>query len=503
MAADPIFSLKFLPSHVVVLAALAISLFSVLFVSKKGSGRLALPLVRRAWPGRLRHVSTLPRTPPPGKTALEAAATADFKDVFPPSRRGSLAKIITQLPAPPALDLASSPDEARSSVVPLTASIDDLSSPAYTPTAFSTEDVKALGDFPDYAELSGVPLPQPYPNFDIKTALARPYRPLRWAYHQTMSLTKLEPDWWLELEKDYASRIRQRQALVAEHGTAVLNYLPGSELACKELMEMCLQFLCARYPHYFSLSADKTTFRNGILQNETRLKEKHPLLVLLDNVPEDFALMFRDPDDGFYYFRAGVICSALGWNVETKLGLQLHQIHAPIPDYKEKMRFSMDRYFSRLPTDRPIQRGSWGLEIDQPLFMPPGDPLEANRESQQADLTLSRCHLRVDWQTLRRLPLSGAIVFNFKALFTPVEHFRHEPYIPALCARNLRDGKKSLMRYKNTWHVEHVVVPALERMAREQVAEGVVEEGWEEQTLRESPWFPGWEEQWQREQGFA
>jgi hypothetical protein len=34
----------------------------------------------------------------------------------------------------------------------------------------------------------------------------------------------------------------------------------------------------------------------------------------------------------------------LGWNVGTKIGLQLHEIHEPIPDYKEKMQFSMDRY---------------------------------------------------------------------------------------------------------------------------------------------------------------
>ena len=139
--------------------------------------------------------------------------------------------------------------------------------------------------------------------------------------------------------------------------------------------------------------------------------------------------MIRNPDDGHYYFRAGLLCSSLGWNVDTKLGLKLSEIHEPIPDYKEKMTFSMDRYFSKMPPDRPIQRGSWGLEVDKPLFMPPGDPHEKYRERQDPDLEMERLHLRVDWQTLRRLPLSGAIVFNFKALFTPVEEFRYvKPY---------------------------------------------------------------------------
>lgn len=152
----------------------------------------------------------------------------------------------------------------------------------------------------------------------------------------------METDWWIELENTYKARIAQRKALYAQHGNSVLGYLPGSELACKELMEMVLQFVCARYPQYFSLR-DNRVLTNKILDTEQDVTTKHPLEVLMDNVPEDFAIMMRDEDTGFYFLRAGVVCSALGWNVGMKIGLQLHQIHEPIPDYKEKMQFSMDR----------------------------------------------------------------------------------------------------------------------------------------------------------------
>lgn len=161
-----------------------------------------------------------------------------------------------------------------------------------------------------------------------------------------------------------------------------------------------------------------------------------------------------------------------------------------------------DRYFAKKPTDKAIQRGSWGLEIDQPLFMPPGDTHETYRSYQMPDLELGRCHLRVDWQTLRRLPLSGAVVFNFKALFTPIEEFRDEPYVPALVLKVLKEGKADLMAYKNAWHTEHVIKPALEAFHKEQVERGLVENDWEPRTLDESPWFPGWEERWHRNQGF-
>ncbi|KAF2456504.1 hypothetical protein BDY21DRAFT_347400 [Lineolata rhizophorae] len=317
-----------------------------------------------------------------------------------------------------------------------------------------------------------------------------------------MSLTRLEPDWWLELERSYAQRVAQRQELFQKHGKMVLDALPGSELACKELMEMCLQFYAARYPGLFRIDKENMVFHNGILGTKTDLKATSPLHVLLNNVPEDFGIMLRDPQDGSYQFRAGTICSSLGWHVGTKIGMRLHEIHEPIPDYKEKMQFSMDRYFAKKPTDKAIQRGSWGLEVDQPLFMPPGDPHEKYRDYQASELTLSRCNLRVDWQTLRRLPLSAAVVFNFKGLFTPVEEFADEPYVPSIVLKVLREGKKSIMEYKNTWHVEHVVIPALEKFEKEQVEKGMVEKDWNVHTLDESPFFPGWEEKWHRMQGF-
>ncbi|KAL8946517.1 MAG: hypothetical protein Q9222_007103, partial [Ikaeria aurantiellina] len=442
---------------------------------------------------RTRDAASSSKTPPRSispekKVPVNVPPPCEYQNVLPPWTRDVLPKGFAK-----GIGTAADTGEliAQGScqkLIPFTTDFrsSTAASSTFTPMGVSLSEVAALGDFPDYAELSGVPLPKPYTGFKIETATPRPYRPFRWAYHQTMSLMKMENDWWLELEHTYAERIAERKGLVAKYSKMVLDYLPGSELGCKEVMEMALQFLCARYPHYFwlSYSNDKGhVFHNGILHNETIIKDMHPLHVLLENVPEDFAVMIRNPDDGYYYFRAGLLCSSLGWNVSTKLGMQLKQIHEPIPDYKEKMEFSMDRYFSKMPSSRPIQRGSWGLEVDTPLFMPPGDPHEAYRDYQMdpAQLTLSRVHLRVDWQTLRRLPLSGAIIFNFKALFTPIEDFRkyalypdprhpNEPHIPALLHHILLNAKPAIMKYKNTWHVEHVALPALSRWKEEQEA---------------------------------
>jgi hypothetical protein len=118
--------------------------------------------------------------------------------------------------------------------------------------------------------------------------------------------------------------------------------------------------------------------------------------------------------------------------------------------------------------DKPIQRGSWGLKVGQPLFMQPDDPHFALREGQNPDLKVDDIFLRVDWQILRRLPRSQAIVFNYKALFTPMTELRSEPYIPKLVAEILKEGNPRIMAYKGTFHIAHRALPALEDWASEQ-----------------------------------
>lgn len=117
--------------------------------------------------------------------------------------------------------------------------------------------------------------------------------------------------------------------------------------------------------------------------------------------------------------------------------------------------------------------------------------MEHKREN--PNLRIEDVYLRIDWQTLRRLPQSKAILFNFKALFTPVTQLQEEPYIPQLILKVLKEGPASIKKYKGWSHLEHRLLPALEVYARDQVSRGLVPEGWQERTLDEQPFFPGWQ----------
>jgi hypothetical protein len=128
---------------------------------------------------------TPPRSLSPGSEGGEPA----YKDVFPPSRRFALAEAAPEFATRfPVLtgSLLQSTSEKRPKCIPIDVPFDEADPTALSPTEISVEEIKALGDFPNYATLSGVPLPKPYHEFNFKTALPRPYRPFRWAYHQTM-----------------------------------------------------------------------------------------------------------------------------------------------------------------------------------------------------------------------------------------------------------------------------------------------------------------------------
>ena len=142
---------------------------------------------------RGRRASTAKTPPrslsPETKMPNNGPAPVAYNEIFPPSSREALAKAAATLP--PAQKgklkgLEVDQTEFRKNIIPWAADYQECGPSAYTPMEISIEEVKALGDFPDYAELSGVPLPEEYEGFDIEKAKPRPYRPFRWAYHQTM-----------------------------------------------------------------------------------------------------------------------------------------------------------------------------------------------------------------------------------------------------------------------------------------------------------------------------
>lgn len=175
-----------------------LSVVSLLFLTRQQRETLFGYLSVSARGRRISTSKTPPRSvSPETKVPNNGSPQVDFKDAFPPSHREALARAAETLSAEQRKKLigrAVDAGEFKKGIIPLAADYRDCRASTYTPTEISIEEVKALGDFPDYAALSGVPLPEAYKEFRIETALPRPYRPFRWAYHQTMCMLALQSD---------------------------------------------------------------------------------------------------------------------------------------------------------------------------------------------------------------------------------------------------------------------------------------------------------------------
>jgi len=140
---------------------------------------------------RTSSANTPPRSLSPEKKVPNNSRpkSSEYVHAFPPSQRDVLETLLPTLSDEQKHamgDLSFDEKTFQDSVMEFTDDYRKCDHSKYNFTGFSCQEIRALGDFPDYAELSGVPLPSPYPEFDIDKAQPRPYRPFRWAYHQTM-----------------------------------------------------------------------------------------------------------------------------------------------------------------------------------------------------------------------------------------------------------------------------------------------------------------------------
>ncbi len=147
------------------------------------------------WYGLRRRASVSLTLPLVGLTAEKPVASVDstpspgYKYVFPPHRRQALAllgPIALKGHGPSAAELSLRPPVYTNALPDKDVCDSDNMLNHTTPTGFTVAELRRLGDFPDYAMLSGIPLPNAYEGFNIATAMPRPYRPYRWSYHQTM-----------------------------------------------------------------------------------------------------------------------------------------------------------------------------------------------------------------------------------------------------------------------------------------------------------------------------
>lgn len=235
---------------------------------------------------------------------------------------------------------------------------------------------------------------------------------------------------WIEIDRHFDAQLREKRRLYAERESDVLVAEPGTEAAQREVLGLLQTHLASRFPERYQQQCKgiQVTGHPAVTADEMR---ERPLRAASLLVQEDLILM-RHGDNG-WRLAAGSLCFPSSWVLTEKFGRPLQDIHTPVPGFGAGTRNAalIARMFDSLQGQGVI-RWNWSLQLDDALYHPfsnaERDARAANRPSRFGDdEAVARCFIRVERQTLRKLPVSGDILFTIRIHLDPLSMLRNHP----------------------------------------------------------------------------
>jgi hypothetical protein len=231
-------------------------------------------------------------------------------------------------------------------------------------------------------------------------------------YRMAMDLITVPEHAWLEVDTRYPSEMATRRELLDQRRHDVFAAVPGSEVARGEALELVAGALAAHYPQWFSRAG--TMLHNRLTGESWDLAAPpiDPLEVAGRLVQEDLCVI--DIRSDVPRLAAAVLCFPSRWRLSEKLGGPLAEVHGPVPLYADRLARPVDRFMRHLKADRIACRLNWSVLDDPALFQPDGKWRTEGGEGITPANAGDRLYLRVERQTLRRLPTSGAVLFGIR-----------------------------------------------------------------------------------------
>ncbi len=268
--------------------------------------------------------------------------------------------------------------------------------------------------------------------FDWVDAVAPPFQrpPFSWK----IGVRALDLDRWLIIDSRLEDDRLEKERLLATRHAEVVVVEPGSERAAAEVHELVAEHLRARGFPQPSGHADA-----------------HPIERAARMVQEDLVVLERDAVD--WRLTSACVCFPTRWDLSSKRGQSMAEIHAPVPRYDTDLRERTDTFFDRLRADRPVWRTNWTIDADHGNRLEPGEQARTDVDI-TADNAADALCLRVEYQTLRRLPRTDAIVFSIRILRRPLgwvlDHGEGRGLIDALQAMpdDVADYKAGSVRHR-------------------------------------------------------
>ena len=134
---------------------------------------------------------------------------------------------------------------------------------------------------------------------------------------------------------------------------------------------------------------------------------------------EDLCLL--QPEGDQYRLTGAAVAFPTDWRLDDKMGRPLTAIHAPIDGYAEQLARGVDHFFQTMRAGPIFGRANWFVVASDAWRYLPDDDAGARFAHVNADNAGQTLFVRCERQTLRRLPVSGAVLFTIGIAVAPLD----------------------------------------------------------------------------------
>ncbi|HEX7757992.1 MAG TPA: DUF3445 domain-containing protein, partial [Caulobacteraceae bacterium] len=153
--------------------------------------------------------------------------------------------------------------------------------------------------------------------------------------------------------------------------------------------------------------------------------DRPPLLTASRAVADDLCLMEKRGDE--WRLAALSLCAPSFFTAQDAIGKSLGELHGPVPGFAERFQRRVERVFDGLRPELLLERRNWSVINTGDLYTPDPAPYRARIGEIAPEDAGRAVFIRMERQTLRRLPLTGGVLFTIRVWRHPLEDLDRDP----------------------------------------------------------------------------
>ena len=258
------------------------------------------------------------------------------------------------------------------------------------------------------------------------------YAPYRWAAADfQLGLRPARRDQWILVSRNYPEVMREKRARLRDR-ERFYKTLPESLDVQHELYRRVVEHLVRDHALAFALEGH--TLVSRVDGARVAVDDEEPLWQLSQMIEEDFMLL--QELNGALTITATSNAYSSSGRLVAAVGHDVSWAHIPVPSLTDKLGTRISRVLGSVHESAPCERFNWAVTPMATLFFPHDKPHQANAEAMHRVLALVRerperagelLFVRVERQTLTRLPESKGLAFSLHTYSDPLSSLESDP----------------------------------------------------------------------------